>query len=55
MSGAMIAGGALLAGFALVGAFFAGSDMARIRGDSRLLMAASAALLSAALILEYHA
>lgn len=51
----MALGGVILAAASMVATFFAGSDMARISGQSRLLLAGSGSLLIAALILEFYA
>lgn len=51
----MMLAGFLLAAFSLYAAFIAGSDLARIRGASRTMMAGAACLTSAALVLAYRA
>lgn len=51
----MAVGGVVLAAASFVVTFFAGSDMARISGHHRLLLAGSASFLIAALLLEFHA
>lgn len=51
----MAVGGAFLAAASMIVTFFAGSDMARISGHHRTLLAGSGSLLIAALILEFYA
>ncbi|WP_433910405.1 hypothetical protein [Sphingomonas yabuuchiae] len=51
----MAVGGFVLALLAFAGAYFAGSDAARISGHSNLLLAAAGSLLISALLLELHA